>query len=492
MPEIEKNELDLELKKYKLDSLLLLIAEETRKMYRDGDWKRDVHWARKIGGYTQTFDQLMPIWGLVELSHRAIKNSNDHRAKEAKIEDLYKMNNLLAKVHDQEAKRKSSKKINDQARADIFIGLSQTQFWWQDIVRNRRGVIYNFLRHYLLLNEIPKDFPEFRHPNQDLMEITGFGIEDFSKVLFACYAWLLGTSAPDISLLKNIHEDVKRKNPIVTLDNIKKCLNHFTEDYSYYRRNHVNNPIFFRPVIKTQTNRLIIANAFIWVKKIYEGIFWIIRDHYMKKPSQDFTNAFGYYYEKYIELLLTYYLKKDVFCRINEKRKADWLIYTDKYALIIEQKSSLMSVKLKKEYPAIDQFDEYISIFNKACSQLDNTDKSLKEKKRVTIKLILHFEKLFFKESFIKKRLCLPGKDSEELKRYYLIDTEEFEQLIQTLSDDPRSFEFIMDEKIKFENNPPAPQYGQDFYHILTYNKKWKKVKFLEKYKGIFDKLVMH
>ena len=189
---------------------------------------------------------------------------------------------------------------------------------------------------------------------------------------------------------------------------------------------------------------------------------------------------------------MEHYLKKDIFHRINEEGKADWLIYTDKYVLIVEQKSSLMSVKLKKEYPSIDQFDEYVKIFNKACVQLDNTDKGLREKKRITIKLILHFEKLFFKESFIKKRLRLLGKDTEELKRYYLIDTEEFEQLIQELSDDPQSFEAIMDEKIEFEDNPPPPQYGQDFHHILTHNKKWKKVKFLEKYHDIFDNLVMH
>ena len=488
----DPSELDIELKKYKLDSLLLLIADETRKMYIDGDWKRDVHWARRIGGYTQTFDQIMPIWGLAELSHRAIKNSNDHRAQELLIEDLYKLNNLLAKITDEECKVKSSKKINDQAKANIFIGLSQTQFWWQDIVRNRRGVIYNFLRYYLLLNEIPKHFPEFRYPNDDLVEITGYGIEDFSKLLFACYAWLFGTPSSDISILKNIHEDIMKKNPIITLDNIKKCISYFTEGYSYYRQDHVNNPIFFKPVIKTQTNRLIIANISIWVKKLYEGIFWIIRDHYLQKSSQDFTNAFGYYYEKYIEMLMEHYLKKDIFHRINEEGKADWLIYTDKYVLIVEQKSSLMSVKLKKEYPSIEQFDEYVKIFNKACVQLDNTDKGLREKKPITIKLILHFEKLFFKESFIKKRLRLPGKDTEELKRYYLIDTEEFEQLIQELSDDPTSFEAIMDEKIQFEDNPPPPQYGQDFHHILSHNKKWKKVKFLEKYHDIFDNLVMH
>jgi hypothetical protein len=486
------NELDRELKKFKLDSLLLLIADETKNIYMDGGWKKDVHWIREVGGYTQTFDQVMPIWGLAELSYCAIKNSNDHRSQEPNIEVLYRLNNLLAKETSEKSRGNASRKIDDQAKADIFLGLSQTQFWWQDIVRNRRGIIYNFLRYYLLLNEIPKHFPDFTHPDDDIMEVTGFSIIDFSKLLFACYAWLCGTSSSDINILKNIHEDVRKRNPIITLDNINKCISYFTERYGYYRQGHINNPIFFKPIIKTQTNKLIIANAFIWAKKLYEGIFWILREHYLQKSSRDFTSAFGYYYEKYIEMLFEYYLKRDMFHRINEEGKADWFIYTDKYTLIVEQKSSLMSVGLKKEYPPIEQFDEYLAIFKKACTQLDNTDKSLGKKKSITIKLILHFEKLFFKEPFMKKRLQLSDKNTGKLKRYYLIDTEEFEQLIQELSENPKGFKALLDEKVKFEDNPPPVQYGQDFHHILTHNKKWRKVKFLEKYHDIFDNLVMH
>ena len=84
------------------------------------------------------------IWGLAELSYRVIKNSNDYRSKEPNIEDLFKLNNLLAKVTDEEVGRKSSGKITEQTRANIFIGLPETQMWWQEIVKIRTGIIYNF------------------------------------------------------------------------------------------------------------------------------------------------------------------------------------------------------------------------------------------------------------------------------------------------------------------------------------------------------------
>lgn len=489
----ERDELELELRKYKLDSLLSLIAEKSRVMFNEGQSFQTVTWNRRIGSFTESFNQLMPIWGLAELSYRAIKCSNDYRAQEPRLDDLYKLNNLLAKVTDQEAARKSSDKITEQARVNIFVGLSQTQFWWQDIARNRAGIVYHFLRYYLLLREMPNYFPGLKHPDKDLKEITGFSIDDFSKLLFACYALLLTAPTPEFTII-NVEAEVTQKNPLITSDNIKKCLSFFVADYSYYRQaTHLNNPLFFRPVIQTETKRLIVANAFLLIKKFYEGIYWIIRDKYMKDNLQDFTNAFGYYYEKYIESLLSYYLKPGVFQKIGDNEGgADWIIYTDRYRLIIEQKSSLMSVKLKKEYPSVEEIDKYLVNFNEACAQLRKTNNTLKEKNRVTVNLILHFEKLYFKEAFVKKELLkLGGNDSDQLKNYYLIDTEEFEQLIQVLSDDISAINEILDTKIAYGNNPPSPQYGQDFFDIIRMKKKYTEVKFLEKYRPIFDNLII-
>jgi hypothetical protein len=489
----ERDELEVELRKHKLDSLLLLIADKSREMFNKGESLETITWNRRIGGLTESFNQLMLIWGLADLSYRAIKCSNDYRAQESKLDDLFKLNNLLAKVTDQEAGRRSSIKITEQAKVDIFVGLPQTQFWWQDIARNRAGIVYHFLRYYLLLREMPNYFPDLKHPDKDLQEITGFGIDDFSKLLFACYALLLTAPSSEFSII-NVDVKVTQKNPVVTSDNIKKCLSFFTADYLYYRQEtHPNNPLFFRPVIQTQSKRLIVANAFLFIKKFYEGIYWIIRDKYMQNNSQDFTNAFGHYYEKYIESLLSYYLKPGVFQKIgNDKGGADWIVYTDKYRLIIEQKSSLMSVKLKKEYPSLEELDKYLVNFNKACAQLRKTNNAIKENNRITVNLILHFEKLYFKEAFVKKELLkLGGNDFDQLRNYYLIDTEEFEQLIQVLSEDTNAVNEILDSKIAYEDNPPSPQYGQDFFDILKMKRKFFEVKFLEKYRPIFDNLIV-
>ena len=323
MSQEEKDKLDLTIKKYKLDNLLLLIADKSREMYLGGKSFETIDWYRKIGGFDQKLSQLMPIWGLADLSFRAICNSNDHRSREANFQDLCALNNLLAEVTDKKAGGNISYTSSGGAGTAMLLGLSQTQFWWQEIAKNRNSVVYSFLRYYLLLYKIPNYFSQFKHPDKDLFEITGFNIPDFSKLLFVLYAWTATTPTSEISLLKDIAPEITEKNPIVTLENIARGMQFFVGDYDYYRSGHVYNPLFFRPIVKTQTGRLIVSNTFIIVRKFYEGIYWLIRDKYRAIDSRDFTSAFGYYYERYINEILEFYLKPGTFRKIDQEGKAD-------------------------------------------------------------------------------------------------------------------------------------------------------------------------
>ena len=153
MPQEEKDKLDLVIKRYKLDDLLLLIAEKSREMYLKGVALETIEWYHKISD--QKFSQIMPIWGLSELSYRAICNCNDHRSVEAGFEDLCELNNLLAEVTDNKAGGKSSYTSHSGAQAALILGLSQAQLWWQKIARDRNSIVYDFLRYYLLLYKIP-------------------------------------------------------------------------------------------------------------------------------------------------------------------------------------------------------------------------------------------------------------------------------------------------------------------------------------------------
>ena len=72
----ERDELDNAIKQYKLDDLLCLIGNKSQEMFMK---KVPFEWLTWKRGAYDTLKQLMPVWGLAELSHRAIINSNDHR-----------------------------------------------------------------------------------------------------------------------------------------------------------------------------------------------------------------------------------------------------------------------------------------------------------------------------------------------------------------------------------------------------------------------------
>jgi hypothetical protein len=341
-----------------------------------------------------------------------------------------------------------------------------------------------------LLYEVPKNFPDHRSPNEDLIEMTGFDIKSFSQLLMAGWAYNI-----TVSPVLNIHitDDLKEEIPIITEENLQKCIDVFTADYRYYRNiNFPNNPLFFKPIIKTDTNKLIVSNTFLWARKFYEGIYWMIRDKYMQQESQYFLNNFGKYYEQYIRDILAYYLKPDRYEKIavtGNSQKADWLVYTGKYILIVEQKSCLMTIALKEEYPSLHKLDDYLDNFKEAYLQIAETLKDVKFEGKQTIKLILHFEKLYIGEALIKERVNNLCKDDiDNLSNYFFIETEEFEKLIQVLADDEEIFNRIIETKIDFEKNAPISA-GREFHHIINKFITSRDVRFLDSYDHYFERL---
>jgi hypothetical protein len=333
--------------------------------------------------------------------------------------------------------------------------------------------------------------PKHRLPNEDLIEVTGFNINNFLKLMMVGYAYLRINSLVKI----DISDELKEKLPVVTEENIAKCLTLFAGDYSFYRNTQFpNNPLYLKPLIKTGRGKLIISNAFIWTKKLYEGAYWLIRDKYQKIGSQYFINKFGEYYEQYIEEVLKYYLKDQQFNKIHEgnKKKADWIIKTKNYLLIVEQKSSLMTIALKEEFPPLELLDEYLERnFMEAYTQLEETEKEIGHTDKRVLKFILHFERFYMGEAIIKERIKHIFKDNTgDMIDYFFIETDEFEKLMQILSEDEETFNRIIGTKLSYQEKTPPNSEGIEFNSIITKQAPIREIKFLESRKYHFDNLL--
>lgn len=72
--------------------------------------------------------------------------------------------------------------------------------------------------------------------------------------------------------------------------------------------------------------------------------YWIIRNKYNTIGSQNFINAFGIYFEKYVEELLSRCLIENEYIKIpvnNTEKRADWKLNIEGFNILVEQKSTI-------------------------------------------------------------------------------------------------------------------------------------------------------
>ena len=470
-----------ELRKYKLDDLLYLIADLSRQLFLDKEHIKEIISGKYIGPGIQQRTQTIPAFALAELSYRAMKYSNDYRNTCPKKDDLLKLINLLAKTEDGVARDKVDSLSPEEIKAHVLLGMTQRQIWYQEILDDNY-IRYSFLRYYMLLVQVPATyFPDRPQPDQVFTSITGYSIQRFFHLMFLTCTHVLKNSG-EINI-----KEISNMLPATTGKDFSKCLDFFTGDYKYYRQpTHPANPLFFKPIVRTDTNRLIAPDVFLFARKLYEGVYWILRDHYKTLNSQKFIDAFGEYYEKYIEQVVEFYLRPHHFRKIKEtpnKKRADWLIFTGNYVLLIEQKSSLMTIALKQDYPSLNKLDKYLlNALKEGCVQISETIRGGIEEAegKKLIKLLLHFENFSWAESVIKERLTELSKDEiDDLTDYFFIDTEEFERLMQSLADDERCFNQIIEEKIKREKTAPLDA-GREFRWIIQEYHREDNIRYLD------------
>jgi hypothetical protein len=477
-----------EIRKFKLDDLLLSIGNVSRDVFSSKDAVKEIIWKKEDGQFIQIQKQLIPAWALSNLAYIAILYSNDNRSNIATPIDIYKMVNLLARIEDDLAEKKLKTMTSEDIYIHIVVGLPQQQFWYQ---RLGIDIQERLVRFYILLGKIPSHyFPDHRSPEHVLKEKTGFNFEQFFQILFAIWTHSIVIS-PLINI--NVADDLSKRVPIITNSNLNKCLSYFLENYDYYRtRGHASNPLFFKPLVRTSTNKIIAPNVFLLGRIIYEGAYWILRDYYKQLNSNEFINNFGLYYEKYIENVLNFYLKPDQFKNIPahlKRKRADWIIYGSEYTIIVEQKSSLMSVSLKQEYPSTEKLDKYLENYIEAYVQIDETINDLDYTDRTKIvKLILHFEILYLSETFRERvQECLKNK-IEDLSNFFFIATDEFENLIQILSEKEEIFNLILKEKLEKESKLSISE-GKEFRYFIDKYRNTKENSYLKANRDLFENL---
>ena len=462
------------LKNYRLDDLLLLIGTLGREMFNSNEAVRFIpaEMTKKTGtllGIKQEKVRgsiTISAWGLIEIAYHAVLNTHDFAREAPNFDDLLEIcNEYLDFENSQTGIVYQSDPSPKRLFLDLF-GLAQKEFWFQQLHLIRE----QFNRDVEMLEHIPKVVKGDIDLDAIVKRITGFSIHTFRKILLSIFA--MGAINSDISAMR-VETSIAAVDKNLTRENIIKVAASYGCEYQDIRVSRLKHMFFYvKPIVHSTRNRYLIANQFLIAKKIADGIYWKLRDYYLTKNSNDnraFTKYFGECFEEYVRRLFVRYLEDGQYLRVPEdtEERADWIVYSKHYQLVVEQKSTLMSLLTRDLHVELALYDEYFSKLKRGISQLDKTAAAYSTAERTTIEILLFYDHIFMAENILKDQLIsylFPGENHRE-RLLFLVTISDFELLMQILHEDNDLFDTIIQEKIDLENSESAE--GRDFDQVI-------------------------
>lgn len=434
------------IKKYSVEGLLIYIGELNLEMFNNGSPIKEVNYSFKYGQYQQNIKSYICSWELKDIAYNSVKYSNDYRNDNLDLQSFYKIINEHREIED-----KRVEETNTDSIFYLLYGLSQQQFWYQQ----KHEIIEQFNRNMKLLKYIPKELDTVIDIEDVMRESLGISVDEYIDILLSLL--VLSLKKVDISDFVKTGYGVSFLNK--EHSKILKVIELYTTNYKEIRDSILEENIFLaKPIVKTDKGKYIIPNIYLMFRLLSDGLYWIIRNYYYNQGSQIFTNEFGKYFEKYVENLFEFYLKDSKYYKPNEikgKKIADWVIEVGEYIIVIEQKSMIASLKLKKPMPDIDNFNKYVNKYNEAFEQLNSTEKEIlnQRKDKKIIKLILHYDSLYSTE-MLKEEICKNRIETiNEDRNTFFISIREVEILSSLMSKDITLFNKIIEEKLNREYN---------------------------------------
>lgn len=441
MNELEKAEEELRsiLRKYPTDKLLEYISNKSMKIDLD---QRGVVFEKNIM-YSQ--------WELTQLSYYSIKYSNDYRNINYKIneKDFYILLNANRKYDNCMENIKDMNKIKILEHMQC---LTNVQFDYQ---QNR--MISRFNRMYKILIDINqnkeyiKDTKIYINFDEKFKEITGIEICKFIKIYLLIILFIIKIKDNEVLDIYNIIKGDIEKIGITE----KECLmaiEYYSKNYEYYRDCNNWNSLKFYPIVKTNKNeKYILTNIGSFMISFPDIEYWIIRNYYKEQGSRDFTSYFGECFEIYLKEMFEFYninaekLKED-----GKNKIPDWRIETKKYTILVEQKAALFPIDARvttseNRYDAIEKYFENIK---KAFEQLNSFQ--IENNNKMIIRICLTYETIHMIENaqdIIREKM----EFSNEIYLNWILNIDEFENLMELLNQSEEEFENIIEKKINLE-----------------------------------------
>ena len=284
---------------------------------------------------------------------------------------------------------------------------------------------------------------------QEFYEETHYTTDEYSALLLLI--WGLFSQTMLVVNQRELDRMVKYKNPILSNANVLDVISKNSITIEEIRSSPLGRQVFYsKPIIKIGDD-YIASNPYLMLALFTNSNYWVLRNKYRDLRSQKFTNAFGVYYETYLEEVLSNCLAKNCFERIEEdskEKRADWHIKFDNYHFFVEQKSSLSLLGIKHSHPDVKAMKKHMmDNWGEAINQLNTTQRFYNTPN--AIKIILVYED-YYKSKCLDELFRLHPELGND-NHFWLVSINEFETLMQLCKSNPEMALQIIQEKDQIE-----------------------------------------
>lgn len=390
-------------------------------------------------------DVRITSWGLIDLAYDAIMTTNDYRGRDNIEDEEFASLVFEADKHKDEKTESKLKGFREKGEGETILhiwAIAGEQFKMQAPAM----IFENVARELFILFELAKDIDNANNKSipEAIQEEVGVEWENIVTTLFLL--WFASTKSTEIAALERQVQWDKE----FSLHDFRKVVKRYSTTYKEVKASSMGRQIFLKqPFVETSRGETISISCYLNLFLYEHCILWIARDYYYKTGDNSFPSRFGGYFEKYFEGLLGSYVETDNYERIpsGEHSSADWKLCIGGHTFLIEQKSALISLSVRRQDPNIRNLKEFIERhIEKAIQQLDCTEHSLDSGK--CIKILLLYEDYLNPEFW---RSILRTRKIKDDGFYWLVTINEMEMLLYQYKNAPSLFNSVVFEKMKRE-----------------------------------------
>ena len=431
-----------ELRKINTDGLIFEFSKLSIEMFKNDVAMKKIEFPIKHRSVVKLARVGLSAWDIPWIEYLSVIHSNDYRRADL-LPSLGQLVNSFRKYDNEHSIAPTIKDGDADTVFRAILGLTAEQFQFQD----KSWIFDKINRDYYILYAA-KHFEHHNSidTNSIVEEIFGYSIDNYIAVLMMVFGLCYHHPEPLAAL---DHLKYPEDSSVVTKENISALVHYYSCSYKDLRESRFGKQLLYsKPfILTTREERYLASSLFLVAMGAANGLYWLVRDYYLKRNSQSFVNKFGYLFEDYIKDLANRYCEGNKWrvLPVGKEKGADFYFDFGSLGMLVESKTALLRLDAKQQLPNLDSINAfYQNNIREAYDQLQNSYKQFTPSDIPIIKVILLYDE--FSNTAIMEKSLTEVFERDSL--CYIMTIRDFEILLHLYHNDTELCSKVLDEII--------------------------------------------